>query len=235
MISCIIVEDQPPAQRVLKKYITDLGTIELKNTFGDALSALEFLKTNQIDLIFLDIHLPKISGIDFLNILTHKPKIILTTAFSEYALQGYELDIVDYLLKPFSFERFVKAVSKVNPIQNNISVPQENSTQKNTNDFIFVKSGYDYVKILFSDIQHIKSEGDYTNIFTKNAKYLVSYSLKYWNEKLPSETFCQVHKSYLINISHLDKISGNQLFIGKEKIPIGRAFRDKFFNNYLEN
>jgi response regulator of citrate/malate metabolism len=113
MIRCIIIEDQPPAQRVLKKYISDIGNIVLNGTFADALQAMEFLKTSDIDLIFLDIHLPKISGIDFLKMLSTKPYVILTTAFPDYALESYEYDVTDYLLKPFSFERFVQAVSKV--------------------------------------------------------------------------------------------------------------------------
>jgi response regulator of citrate/malate metabolism len=113
MIRCIIIEDQPPAQRVLKKFIADIGNMDLKATFADALRAMDFLKTEEIDLIFLDIHLPKISGIDFLKTLHHRPNVILTTAFSDYALESYEYDVVDYLLKPFSFERFVQAVSKV--------------------------------------------------------------------------------------------------------------------------
>ncbi len=123
MIRCIIIEDQPPAQRVLKKYIEDMGTLELKATFADALQAMEFLRKESIDLIFLDIHLPKISGMDFLKVAKNAPSVILTTAFSDYALESYEYDVVDYLLKPYSFERFVQAVSKVTP-------PQKDGSEK---------------------------------------------------------------------------------------------------------
>lgn len=160
MISCIIIEDQPPAQRILKKYIGDVNKLALKGTFGDALAALEFLKTNPVDLLFLDIHLPKLSGIDFLKILSPKPKVILTTAFPDYALQGYELDVVDYLLKPFSFERFFKAVSKV-IYQEEKTIPPVNqrSLERNStaSEFMFIKTGTDFQKIEIATIQFIKS------------------------------------------------------------------------------
>lgn len=237
MISCIIIEDQPPAQRILQKYIKDIGNLELKGTFADALSALEFLKNHSIDLIFLDIHLPKISGIDFLNVLTQKPDVILTTAFADYALKGYELDVLDYLLKPFSFERFVKAVAKVKRTQPTPGAATVNAglaEQEATEEFLFVKAGTDYQKIELAEIRFIKSNGDYTQLFMQKGKHLVSQSLKHWIEKLNPKWFCQIHKSYLINIRHIHKVSGNQVYIGDNMLPIGRTFKENFFNNYLE-
>lgn len=235
MIACIIIEDQPPAQRVLQRYIADLSLLELKGTFSDALEAMEFLKRQMVDLIFLDIHLPKLSGIDFINVLYPKPKVIFTTAFPEYALKGYELDVVDYLLKPFSFERFIKAVSKVNfPSLNPSPTNSSNEKQEGTKDFLFAKSGHDYLKIEFINIQYIQSDGDYTKVFMADAKPLVSHSLKYWMTQLPKDSFCQIHKSFVVNIHSIQKVSGNQAFIGEAKIPIGRAFRDYFFENYLK-
>jgi len=233
MISCIIIEDQPPAQRILKKYITDIGNLELKNTFGDALSALEYLKHQPIELIFLDIHLPKISGIDFLKILSQKPKVILTTAFPNYALESYELDVVDYLLKPFSFERFVKAVSKVNYIrERQPTIPT--GAPYAAMDFIFIKTGSDFQKIEIAAIQFIKSNGDYTQIFMPKDRYLVSQPLKYWLDKLNPKSFCRIHKSYLINVSHISKVSGNQIYIGEQILPIGRTYKEEFVGKYLE-
>ncbi|HAS39276.1 MAG TPA: DNA-binding response regulator [Microscillaceae bacterium] len=238
-ISCIIIEDQVPAQKILQRYIADMGTIALKGTFNNAISALEFLKTTSVDVIFLDIHLPKISGINFLQILTPHPKIIFTTAFSEYAIQSYELDVVDYLLKPFSFERFVKAVSKIYPTPQPASAPMTTPPLKSTTteeeEFIFVKDNNDYLKINTCDIQYIKSDGDYTKIFTVDKAYFVAYSLRYWNEQLPTKYFCQIHKSYIINIQFITRISGNQAFIADQALPIGRTFKDHFFTNYLKN
>ena len=233
MISCIIIEDQPPAQRVLQKYIQDYGNLELKGIFNDALSALEFLRNNDIDLVFLDIHLPKISGIDFLNILSNKPQIILTTAYSDYAIKSYELDVLDYLLKPFSFERFVKAVSKAKKTNEVSHYQENNSANESSNDIIFIKSGYDFLKILVADIQYIKSEGDYSFVFTSQSRHLVAHPLKYWNEKLSVKSFCQVHKSYIVNVAHIDKVSGNEIYLKGTTIPIGRTFKNRFFEDYL--
>ncbi len=237
MISCIIIEDQPPAQRILKKYIGDVNKLDLKGTFGDALAALEFLKTNPVDLLFLDIHLPKLPGIDFLKILSQRPKVILTTAFPDYALQGYELDVIDYLLKPFSFERFFKAVSKVIYEETTtVSAVNQVPLEKNTTapEFLFIKTGTDFQKIEIAAIQFIKSIGDYTQVFTKTGKHLVSHPLKYWLERLPNKHFCQIHKSFLINVLHVDKVSGNVVYMGIENLPIGRTYKEHFFKEYLQ-
>lgn len=234
--TCIIVEDQPPAQRILQKYIADIGILELKGTFNDSLSALDFLKSNQVEIIFLDVHLPKLSGIDFLKIIQPRPKIILTTAFSEYALQGYELDIVDYLLKPYSFERFVKAVNKAGRINlesesNNIANDKPIKSEHKSH---FIKSGNEYVHLNTGDINYIKSDGDYTRVYTQEKQHLISHPLRYWVELLPSESFCQVHKSYLVNVDAIRKVMGNQIFIGAVEIPIGRTYKEHFFSRYLE-
>ncbi len=231
--SCIIIEDQPPAQRILQKFIKDVGSLELKATFSDALEAITFLQNNAIDLIFLDIHLPKISGIDFLKTLKNPPQTILTTAFSDYALESYEYNVVDYLLKPFSFQRFVQAVTKsaaVLSITKNIELQQEPDIPST----IFIKSGHDLIKINSSDILYIKSDDDYTEVVTTNKTYLSTDTLKKWLTKLEN-TFCQVHKSYIANTSHIKKVSGNQIFFNDELIiPIGRAFKDSFSTYFLK-
>ncbi len=227
-MNCIIIEDQPPAQRILKKYIKDIGTLTLKGTFSNAIDATTFLKTASVDLIFLDIHLPKISGIDFLKMQQNPPPIILTTAFADYALESYEFSVVDYLLKPFSFQRFVKAVSKVpvKTIENTIS-PQRKA--------IFIKSGYELIKITIDDILYIKSDADYTEIIVGDKKYLSNESLRYWTETLDNQQFVRVHKSYIINTQEIKKIVGNQLFINKETVvPIGRAYKESFINNFVK-
>ncbi|MFA8298742.1 MAG: LytR/AlgR family response regulator transcription factor [Hyphomicrobiales bacterium] len=231
MISCIIIEDQPPAQRILQKYIKDIGTLNLKGIFNNAIEALEFLKKEKVDLLFLDIHLPKISGLNLIQLLDYKPQIILTTAFPDYALESFEYDVLDYLLKPFSFDRFVKSILKYQSLfcQENT---ESSSPENNSNDtpFIFVKSGHDLVKVDINSIEYIKSEGDYTSLFSGGKRYLVNNPLKYWLNFLTNQYFFQVHKSYVVNINFIDKISGNQIYIQTEIIPIGRAFKDKFIN-----
>lgn len=235
MIRCIIIEDQPPAQRVLKKFISDMENMDLKATFTDPLLAMDFLKTEIVDLIFLDIHLPKISGIDFLKALHLKPHVILTTAFPDYALESYEYDVVDYLLKPFSFERFVQAVSKV-PLTISED-PKEKGLNEHpsSSDSFFIKSGYELIKIEVEDILFIQSDADYTEIHTSERKYLSQEPLRYWEDYLDSKKFVRIHKSYILNISKIQKIVGNQVRLDeKTNLPIGRAYKDNFMKRVLK-
>jgi len=230
-MTCIIIEDQPPAQRILKKYISDVDSLELKATFSDALQAMDFLKTTTVDLIFLDIHLPKISGIDFLKTYPILPSIILTTAFPDYALESYDLDVVDYLLKPFSFQRFVKAVSKV-PLKNTKDdrIEKAPSLLKD----IFIKSGYEHIRVQIKDILYIKSDGDYTEIFTPAKKYLSNESLKHWLEELPEQQFMRIHKSYIIHTTKINKITSNQIQLTNQiHIPIGRAYKEVLKKRFI--
>ncbi len=229
-MNCIIIEDQPPAQRILKKYIEDIDSLQLLATFPDALQAMAFLKNQAVDLIFLDIHLPKISGIDFLKTLAHPPQVILTTAFPDYALESYELDVVDYLLKPFSFQRFVKAVSKTSG-QKSISPESKNNLQKT----IFIKSGYEHIKISIEEIVFIKSDADYTELNIPGKKHLSSESLRFWLDNLDQNQFFRVHKSYIINIKKIVKVSGNQVYLEQDVIiPIGRAYKEAFNQKILK-
>jgi DNA-binding LytR/AlgR family response regulator len=230
MISCIVIEDQKPARKILQRYIADIKELDLKGLFSNALDALEFLRNHPVDLVFLDIHLPKLSGIDFLNVLNKKPFVIITTAFPDYALQGYELEVVDYLLKPFSFERFLKAVLKVERLKENVT----NSEGSKIPESILIKVGYNFVKIQYDEITHIQADGDYTYIFCKNRKYHVSYSLKYWKDNLPLHKFSQVHRSYIVNVKLVDKTFSNQIEIEKTKIPLGRVYKKQFQEAFLK-
>lgn len=233
-MNCIIIEDQPPAQRILKKYIADIGTLQLRATFSDALQAMDFLKTEAVDLIFLDIHLPKISGIDFLKAMTNPPQVILTTAFPDYALEGYELNVVDYLLKPFSFQRFVKAVSKV-AVKNQDPAPAVAAVDKPaTPKEIFIKSGYEFIKITVRDILYIQADADYTQLFIDGKKILSSEPLRYWLEMLPDDQFVQIHKSYIVNSARIEKVSGNQVYLDDgAAVPIGRTYKEPFIKRFV--
>lgn len=228
MITCIIIEDQPPAQRILEKYIADTESLVLKKTFSDVISAEKYLKSEQIDLIFLDIHLPFISGIDFLKSGQFHYKVILTTAYSDYALESYQYNVVDYLLKPFSFQRFTQAIAKFVMHKNPDMLLKEH-----TEDSVIIKSGHELIKINSSDIVYIKSDSDYTEIFTVQKPFLCSDSLKQWIEKL-NENFCQVHKSYIVNTKCIQKISGNKLFlINGIVVPIGRMYKKGFMEKIV--
>lgn len=230
-MNCIIIEDQAPAQRILKKYISDLGSLCLLATFSNGIEAMGFLQIQKVDLIFLDIHLPKLSGLDFLKSLSNPPHIILTTAFPDYALESYEFNVVDYLLKPFSFQRFVKAIAKVP----SISSEQEAHPSASSIKEIFIKSGYEHIKVLLADILFIKADSDYTEIHLGDKKILSQESLRYWGEKLGEKQFMRVHKSYLINTVWVEKVVAKQIYLaGGNIIPIGRAYKESFANRFLQ-
>lgn len=232
MINCIIIEDQAPAQRILKKYIEDVSSLNLVDTFSDPIQAMSFLKSRSVDVIFLDIHLPKLSGIEFLKSISNPPKVILTTAFPDYALESYDLDVVDYLLKPFSFPRFVKAVSKLIPKDEGLMESKESTTS--TSKSLFLKSGHEYIKIDIDQISQISSDADYTDVYYGDKKYISSESLKYWEDTLKGYDFIRVHKSHIVNLRMVEKISKNQIHLmTMTKVPIGRTYKKNLDERYL--
>ncbi|MEX0313581.1 MAG: LytR/AlgR family response regulator transcription factor, partial [Allomuricauda sp.] len=233
-MKCIIIEDQPPAQRILKKFIEDVSTLELVGVFSDGVQAMEFLKSEQVELLFLDIHLPKVSGIDFLKSLPSSPHVILTTAFSEYALESYELNVVDYLLKPFSFQRFLKAVAKV-PSGDSYGHKVVDTKWEREKRFVYIKSGHEHIKVDLDTIEHIDSDSDYTEVVTPEKKYLSHEPLRFWLETLPDKQFKRVHKSHIVNTDKIVKLVGNLIYLsGGGKIPIGRAYKEAFLKEILK-
>lgn len=222
-MTCLIIEDQLPAQRILSKYIQEVGSLTLLKSFSNALEALEFLQQQPVDLLFLDIHLPKLSGLDFLKSLPNPPQVILTTAFPDYALESYELSVVDYLLKPFSFQRFLKAVAKV-------KIPSAAlAAHSSYPETLFIKTGYEHVKIVVQDIWYIQSDADYTELFLENKKYLSSETLKHWEETLDDQHFVRIHKSYLVNLQKIERVTASTVYLPKDTpIPIGRAYKENF-------
>ncbi len=224
ILTCIVLEDEIPAQKILQNYIDKIPNLELLHVFNNATEANHFLNHRNIDLIFLDINLPDISGIDFIKTVKQPPAIIMTTAYPDYAVDSFDLDtIVDYLVKPFSFNRFLRGFHKAKSytektFESSISV---------TNDVIFLNVDKTLHKIIMNDIVYIESDRNYITIITKEKKLSFLDSLKNWNEKLPGKIFIQVHKSFIINSQYVEKISGNELFITKAKIPIGRTYKKK--------
>lgn len=225
MIKCIIIEDQPPAQRILQKFTNQIEGLELLGTFSNPLIAKEFLENQSVSLIFLDIHLPKISGIEFLKSIPNHPHIILTTAFSDYAIESYKYNVVDYLLKPFTFERFDKSIQKAK----GVILAKETMAVDN----FFIKSGYDLVKITKQEILYLKSDIDYIEIVTVSKVHLSTDSLKYWLGKL-KENFCQIHRSYIVNTSYIDKVSTHHVHLSNgDVLPLGRAYKKEFLGKYI--
>ena len=234
MMKCLIVEDQPPAQRILRTYIEDMDGLVLTDVYADPLAALSFLKKEQVDILYLDIHLPKISGLHLLRMIPTPPKVILTTAFSDYAIESYELDVVDYLLKPFSFERFVQATQKaIDRVEVERSSSQLNSASSGS-DKIFVKAGTEHLQLSLASIHYISAEGDYTMVHTDSGRHLISHSLRYWRDQLPVNRFCQVHKSYIVQIDRISKVVSNKIHIEGSELPIGRTYKDAFSKTYLK-
>lgn len=226
MLRCIIIEDQPLAQRMLHKYISQSGHLILKATFTDAVRAMDFVRTQSVDLIFLDIHLPKMSGLDFLRSNPNHPKVILTTAFPEYALESYQFNVVDYLLKPYTYERFSQALSKLESMTKTEKEPLSEN--------VIIKSGHNFIQLPNTDIVYIKSDADYTEVYTEDRSYLSKQSLREWLEELDPGTFCQIHKSYIINVLHFKRISGNTVHLKDISLPIGRVYKKKFVEHYLK-
>lgn len=215
--TCLILEDQPPAQRLLQRYVADVEQLELVGTMADPTLALGVLQQQKIDLLFLDIHLPKVSGLDFLRTLSDPPAVILTTAYSEYAVESYELKVVDYLLKPFSFNRFLTAVNRL---------PVKEAMAPNAPLELFVKSGHVYHRILADDLFFIKADNDYTELHTEAARYVASQPLHHWEEKLIGLRFLRTHKSYIINLDRVAQFGSSRFVLGDgREVPVGRAYK----------
>ncbi|RPH34197.1 MAG: DNA-binding response regulator [Bacteroidales bacterium] len=229
----IIVDDEPLAQRVIEKYSADVPTIELAGSCDSAFEAMELLYRNEVDLIFLDINMPKISGLDFLKMLKNPPLVIITTAYRDYALESFDLDVVDYLKKPFSFERFYKSIQKAQELYSsrhgqrlNTHVSKESREE---NRFIFVKADNKMVKVDLNQILYIEAFGDYIKIHTTQGVIVTYHSMKGIEEMLPSNKFLRVHKSYIVAFNKIDIIEGNTIKIKIAEIPIGKSYRKNFF------
>ena len=222
-MTCIIIEDEIPAQRILKTYLEKLPNLELKGVFKAAIEANSYLNSSSVDLIFLDINLPDLSGLDFIKTVSDPPSVIVTTAYPDYAVESFELDtIVDYLVKPIPFERFLKAVNKARRV-NQADQPTSNVEAHQTPIFLNVDKTLH--KIILENILYIESDRNYITLVTDSKRLTYIESLKSWKEKLDSDQFIQVHKSFIINRKRVDKIVGNVLHIAEQRIPIGRTYK----------
>ena len=218
-IKCIIVEDEPLARQILEGYISRVPFLELQESFEDAIDAIEHLRDHLVDLMFLDIHLPEIKGVTFLKTLTDPPAVIITTAYHEYALEGYELNVLDYLLKPFEFERFLTAVNKIKKQRQS-----EKATTK-TNDYLFVSIQLRKVKIYFSEILYIESQKEYVKIVTHDNSYLTKMSTHEIENILPDSLFKRIHRSFIIAIHKVRSFNSEMVEINGNNIPVGRGYK----------
>jgi DNA-binding LytR/AlgR family response regulator len=226
-INCLLVDDEPASLDLLEHFISRVYFLNLVKKCRNAIEAMQILEENHIDLLFLDINMPDVNGIQFLKSLISKPAVIFTTGYKEFALEGYENDVVDFLLKPFDFERFLKAVNKANNLLSKTTRPP--AIRQKQQQFIFVKADYKLVKINVDDIIFVEGLKDYIKIYTKQKLILTLMSMTAIEEKLPSDDFFRVHRSYIISLSKIDSVSRHRVIIGEKFIPISVPYRDRFY------
>ena len=227
-IKCLVIDDEPLAREILKQHIGGVEALELAGTCSNAVEAISFLKEHKIDLLFLDIQMPQLLGTNFIRTLKNPPKIIFTTAYRKYAVEGFELDAVDYILKPISFERFLKAVNKV--LQTTLASEHFSSSAKENfheqpNSFLYFRVDRKMVKVFFNDILFIEGMKDYIKIVTLSRTIVTKYVLSTLGEVLPSDEFLRIHKSYIVAINKIESYNADSVEISKHELPIGRLFK----------
>ena len=220
--NCIIVDDEPVSQDILKRYIADIPLLKMVAVCDNAFQAQDALMAGEVQLMFLDINMPKLSGLSFLKSLSNPPLVIFTTAYAEYALEGYEVDAVDYLLNPFSFDRFIKAVNK--------AVERLNSNHKSERqeDFVLLRSDKKFYKVQVSEITHLEAMGDYVKVFYDKSFIIVHDTLQNLIEEIRSEEIFRVHRSWAVSLKYISYLEGNTVKIGDREIPVGKSFREEF-------
>ncbi len=228
-IICLAVDDEPPALQVIEKYIAAVPVLQLKTSVNNAVDALSILQNNKVDLLFLDIQMPQLLGTDFMRSLINPPKVIFTTAFRKYAVDGFELDAVDYLLKPISFERFLKAVNKV--LRLNITVSVNDFSLKTAppnataDSFIYLRADRKNIKVNFDDILFIESLKDYIKVVTKDKTIVTKQTISSIEENLPNNLFVRTHRSFIVSLKRIESFTPELIQIGKYEIPISRSYR----------
>lgn len=222
-MNTIIIDDEKPAVKVLTDFVQKVPFLQLKLATTDAFEGLQILNSTDIDLLFLDVEMPDINGLELLKSLKKKPNVIFTTAYEKYALRGYELDVLDYLVKPIRFERFLKAVNKANHLH---QLSKEN-TNKENDDYLLIKVEYKNVKIQLSDITYIEGLKDYVKIYTKTTMFMTRMNLKAISSKLPDDQFIRVHRSYVVSQAKITSFQKGQVFLEKTAIPVGITYQDE--------
>jgi len=231
-ITCIIIDDEPLARKGLKEYVTDVDFLNLIGEFDNPLKAAELISRGEVQLLFLDIQMPKITGLDFFKTLQNAPPVIFTTAYPQYALEGFEVNALDYLVKPVSFDRFFKAVLKAKEFY---EVRDTNRKETESSDYFFIKADNKLVKILFDEVLYVEALQNYVTIHTAARKYMTYLTFKSVEDYLPNDKFLKVHKSYIVAASKIDSIEGNDIRIGQQHIPISRNQKDEVMDKLLKN
>ena len=225
--TCLIIDDEPIAIRVVKNHLQNFGNIEVAGECANAIEALEFLGKQPVDLIFLDIQMPQLTGLELIRSLNHPSSIIITTAYRDFAVDAFELDVVDYLLKPFSLARFAKAIGKFYQMANDNNNELADVETIKVPDFILLKAGKKIYKIELNDLVYLESLGDYVNVYTQTGKITTKERISNLYEKLPANQFLRIHRSYIVSIHHIDAILAGCIEIAKQKLPVGRNYKDQ--------
>ena len=227
-IKCLVIDDEQPAKDIIQKYIAGVDSLELAGSCNNAVEALSFLQSNTVDLLFLDIQMPHILGTNFIRTLKNPPKVIFITAYRKYAVEGFELDAVDFLMKPISFDRFLKAVNKVLELnlQKNLKDAEKSDDNKEAaQPFLYFRSDRKMVKVLFNDILYIEGLRDYIRIYTTTKTIVTKHQLASLQEMLPADAFLRIHRSYIVSVSKIDSYDADIIEIAKKELPIGRLFK----------
>jgi DNA-binding LytR/AlgR family response regulator len=238
MINCVIIDDEPLAREGIASYVSDISFLTLIATCESAVEYSKLPPQPSIDLIFLDIQMPKINGLDFLKIIQNPPMVILTTAYPEYALEGFQLNVLDYLLKPVTFDRFFKSATKAKDYYHLLTKnqPSDLAPAGQAADYFFVKCGTKYEKIYFDDVLYVEGLQNYITIYTRKGKYITMHYLKTLEENyLNDQLFIRVHKSYIVSVNKIESIQGNEIFIGAHRIPISRNYREQVLQQVVMN
>ncbi|GIV31828.1 MAG: DNA-binding response regulator [Saprospiraceae bacterium] len=231
-IACLVIDDEPVARKGLASYVNQTPFLELVGTCKSALEATSLLSEKSVDLLFLDIQMPEISGIDFVRSLDDPPAVIFTTAYRDYAIEGFELNALDYLVKPISFQRFLKAANKALNFFELQRQPQTHSIPPQS-EYFFIKSDGQFIKIWLDDVLYFESEKDYVFIYTRQKRYLTLISLKQLERELPEDRFLRVHRSFIVALDKIELLDGNMIVIGEKKIPISRNLQDTIYNRLI--
>ncbi len=234
-MKCIIVDDEPLARQGMELNIANVSSLQLLGSFSNALAASDFIRKENVDLMFLDINMPELSGLDFLKSLRDAPMVIFTTAYPQYALESYELDAIDYLMKPIRIERFLKAVNKA---ENYLKLLQQDSNkshvEKIEDDYIFIKADRKFFKIYFKEILYIEGLKDYVVIYTNDNKIITSMNVKTIAAQLPPVIFARVSKSYIVNTLHISSLDNELIYIQHNEIPLGQSYKEEFLQHFIE-
>lgn len=229
--TCLIIDDEPLAVSLIRTHLNKLGSFEIAGECKNALKAIEFLKNEKIDLMFLDINMPEINGLDFLKSIPNPPYTIITTAFREYAIEGYDLDVVDFLLKPISFERFLKAINRYcNRTRSSMSA--SNGSGVYEKKYLYIQDGKSIFKLLYEDVSYFEGYGEYVKVITTNKTYMVRDTLIEFERKLSEDDFMRIHKSYIVNIRKVTGFSAIHVLLKNTELPIGRIYREKVMKRF---